>query len=105
MRLMLREDIKVTHLLIARKGVSRAQLQRLGITVSIAIDVKEGAKTFRILHSNLFRGSYEARDDSQARSPDKGLIRNPFPLVAPKLNFRQRARFRFSRLPSLLCAS
>jgi hypothetical protein len=27
MRLMLREDIKVTHLLAARKGISRAQLQ------------------------------------------------------------------------------
>jgi hypothetical protein len=74
MRLMLREDIKVTHLLAARKGISRAQLQWLGITVSIAIDVKEGAKTFRMLHPNLFRGSYEARDDTQASSPSGNYV-------------------------------
>ena len=64
MRLMLNEDIEVPHLLRNRGGVTRAQLQGLGIIMGIAIDVEEGAKTFRILHHNLFKDNHEAGDGS-----------------------------------------
>ena len=71
MRLMLNEDIEVPHLLRNRGGITRAQLQGLGMTMGIAIDVKEGARTFRILHRNLFDDSHGAGDGSQSSSPSR----------------------------------
>lgn len=49
MRIMLKEDIEIPHLLADKKGVTRSQLQELGLTMGIAIDVKEGANPFRML--------------------------------------------------------
>jgi hypothetical protein len=69
MTILLKEDIEVPHLLADKKGITRSQLQGLGLTMGIAIDVKEGVKTFRILHPNLFNGSPEAGDASQPTSP------------------------------------
>ena len=69
MRLMLEQDVEVPHLLRNRGGVSRAQLQGLGMTMGIAIDVKEGAKIFRTLHPGLFDDSPESGDTSQPNSP------------------------------------
>jgi hypothetical protein len=64
LRVMLKEDIELPHLLAESKGVTRTQLQGLGLTMGIAIDVKEGARTFRLLHKTLFNDSLEIGDHS-----------------------------------------
>jgi hypothetical protein len=54
LRLMHKEDVYFHHLLSKDGGITRAQLQGIGLTVGIAIDVKERAKPFRMEHPNLF---------------------------------------------------
>jgi hypothetical protein len=54
LRLMHKEDVYFHHLLSKDGGITRAQLQGIGLTVGIVIDVKERAKSFRMEHPNLF---------------------------------------------------